>query len=148
MTLNNHKRTQQKLNASTTVDYFCKEQKYKILLAVDDSSGTPNAVKYGVRVAQAFNIKVDLLTISKDEHFGDDYKRASERAVKMMRRSGVEAEAHFKVGDPVDTIVETAGQDHIIVMGASTQSPITKFFMGSKPLSVLKSCNCPALIVK
>lgn len=130
------------------VNNFNLEQKYKILLAVDDSSGTPNAVKYGVRVAQAFNIKVDLLTISKDEHFGDDYKRASERAVKMMRRSGVEAEAHFKVGDPVDTIVETAGQDHIIVMGASTQSPITKFFMGSKPLSVLKSCNCPALIVK
>lgn len=130
------------------VNNFNLEQKYKILLAVDDSSGTPNAVKYGVRVAQAFNIKVNLLTISKDEHFGDDSKRASERAVKMMRRSGVEAEAHFKVGDPVDTIVETAGQDHIIVMGASTQSPITKFFMGSKPLSVLKSCNCPILIVK
>jgi len=130
------------------VNNFNLQQKYKILLAVDDSSGTPNAVKYGVRVAQAFNIKVNLLTISKDEHFGDDSKRASERAVKMMRRSGVEAEAHFKVGDPVDTIVETAGQDHIIVMGASTQSPITKFFMGSKPLSVLKSCNCPILIVK
>ena len=130
------------------VNNFNSQQKYKILLAVDDSSGTPNAVKYGVRVAQAFNIKVNLLTISKDEHFGDDSKRASERAVKMMRRSGVEAEAHFKVGDPVDTIVETAGQDHIIVMGASTQSPITKFFMGSKPLSVLKSCNCPILIVK
>tara|TARA_B110000438_G_scaffold33072_1_gene32709 strand:+ start:11442 stop:12326 length:885 start_codon:yes stop_codon:yes gene_type:complete len=130
------------------VNNFNLEQKYKILLAVDDSSGTPNAVKYGVRVAQAFNIKVNLLTISKDEHFGDDSKRASERAVKMMRRSGVEAEAHFKVGEPVDTIVETAGQDHIIVMGASTQSPITKFFMGSKPLSVLKSCNCPILIVK
>ena len=130
------------------VNNFDLDQDYKILLAVDDSPGTSKAVKYGVRVAQAFNTKVDLLTISSDEHFGDEYRHASARAVKMMRRSGVEAEAHFKVGDPVNSIVETAGQDHIIIMGASTQSPIAKFFMGSKPLNVMRNCNCPVLIVK
>ena len=130
------------------VNNFDLDQDYKILLAVDDSPGTSKAVKYGVRVAQAFNTKVDLLTISSDEHFGDEYRHASARAVKMMRRSGVEADAHFKVGDPVNSIVETAGQDHIIIMGASTQSPIAKFFMGSKPLNVMRNCNCPILIVK
>jgi len=130
------------------VNNFYLGQDYKILLAVDDSPGTSKAVKYGVRVAQAFNTKVDLLTISSDEHFGDESRHASARAVKMMRRSGVEAEAHFKVGDPVNSIVETAGQDHIIIMGASTQSPIAKFFMGSKPLNVMRNCNCPVLIVK
>jgi len=130
------------------VNNFDLGQDYKILLAVDDSPGTSKAVKYGVRVAQAFNTKVDLLTISSDEHFGDESRHASARAVKMMRRSGVEAEAHFKVGDPVNSIVETAGQDHIIIMGASTQSPIAKFFMGSKPLNVMRNCNCPVLIVK
>ncbi|MDP6168965.1 MAG: universal stress protein [Candidatus Marinimicrobia bacterium] len=130
------------------VNNFDLDQNYKILLAVDDSPGTSKAVKYGVRVAQAFNNKVDLLTISNDEHFGDEYRHASARAVKMMRRSGVEAEAHFKVGDPVDSIVETAGQDHIIIMGASTQSPIAKFFLGSKPLNVMRNCDCPVLIVK
>ena len=130
------------------VNNFYLGQDYKILLAVDDSPGTSKAVKYGVRVAQAFNTKVDLLTISSDEHFGDESRHASARAVKMMRRSGVEAEAHFKVGDPVNSIVETAGEDHIIIMGASTQSPIAKFFMGSKPLNVMRNCNCPVLIVK
>jgi nucleotide-binding universal stress UspA family protein len=130
------------------VNNFDLDQDYKILLAVDDSPGTSKAVKYGVRVAQAFNTKVDLLTISSDEHFGDEYRNASARAVKMMRRSGVEAEAHFKVGDAVNSIVGTAGQDHIIIMGASTQSPIAKFFMGSKPLNVMRNCNCPVLIVK
>ena len=130
------------------VNNFNLEQDYKILLAVDDSPGTSKAVKYGVRVAQAFDNKVDLLTISKDEHFGDGYKKASDRAMKMMRRSGVEAAAHFKIGDPADTIIETASENHIIVMGASTKSPITKFFKGSTPLNVMKSCNCPILIVK
>ena len=123
-------------------------ENYKILLAVDDSPGTAKAVKYGVRVAQAFNIKVELITISKDKHLVEENKKASDYASKMMRRSGVEAQRIFKTGDPVDTIIETAGTNRIIIMGASSQSPITKFFMGSKPLNVMENCNCPVLIVK
>ena len=130
------------------VNNFNKNKNYKILLAVDDSPGTAKAVKYGVRVAQAFNIKVELVTISKDEHFGEGDKKASAKAAKMMRRSGVDAETIFKIGDPVDTIIETSGTNHIIIMGASIQSPIAKFFMGSKPLNVMSNCSCPILIVK
>jgi len=130
------------------VNNFNLKQDYRILLAVDDSSGTAKAVKYGVRVAQAFGIDVDLVTISRDNHFGEGYKNASARAAKLMRRSGVAAETLFKVGEPVNTIVEIAGNNHIIIMGASTQSPIAKFFMGSKPLNVIEACNCPVLIVK
>ena len=130
------------------VNNFNTKEKYRILLAVNDSPGTSNAVKYGVRVAQAFNIEVDLLTISRNEHFGEGYKKASYRASKLLRRSGVKAKALFKTGDFVNTIVESAGKNHIIIMGTSSQSPITKFFMGSKPLSVMQACNCPVLIVK
>ncbi len=130
------------------VNNFNLKHNYKVLLAVDDSPGTPKALKYGVRVAQAFNNKVNLLTVSKDNNFRDSYKKASDRAVKMMRRSGVNSDVSFKVGDPVNTIIDTANENHIIIMGASTQSPISKFFMGSKPLSVMKDCKCPVLIVK
>ena len=130
------------------VNNFNFKHNYKVLLAVDDSPGTPKALKYGVRVAQAFNNKVNLLTVSKDNNFRDSYKKASDRAVKMMRRSGVNSDVSFKVGDPVNTIIDTANENHIIIMGASTQSPISKFFMGSKPLSVMKGCKCPVLIVK
>ena len=130
------------------VNNFNVKQDYRILLAVDNSPGTAKAVKYGIRVAQAFGIDVDLVTISKDEYFGEGYKNASARAEKLMRRSGVAAETLFKVGEPVNTIVEIAGNNHIIIMGASSQSPIAKFFMGSKPLNVIEACNCPVLIVK
>ena len=115
---------------------------------MDDSPGTAKAVKYGVRVAQAFNIKVNIVTISKDEHFSEPDKEASAKAAKMMRRSGVDAETIFKIGDPAETIIETSGANHIITMGASSQSPIAKFFMGSKPLNVMSKCGCPILIVK
>ena len=130
------------------VNNFNKNENYKILLAVDDSPGTAKAVKYGVRVAQAFNIKVNIVTISKDEHVSESDKKASAKAAKMMRRSGVDAETIFKIGDPAETIIEASGTNHIIIMGASSQSPIAKFFMGSKPLNVMSKCGCPILIVK
>ena len=43
------------------VNNFNLSQKYKILLAVDDSPGTNKAIKYGVRVAQAFDNEVEIL---------------------------------------------------------------------------------------
>ena len=130
------------------VNKYNPDKTYGLLLPVDDSRKTPQAVKYGVRVAQAFGIKVDLLTVSKTNKFGKGYRNAAKRAAKMMRRMGIEYENHFKHGDPAFVIRETAGNDHIIVMGTSTKNPIAKFFMGSKPLQVMESNPCPILIVK
>ncbi len=130
------------------VNQFDSDQLYKILLAVDDSKGTRKAVKYGARVAQAFNIDVDILTISKTEHFGEGYKNAAERAAKFIRRCGINYKNIYKVGDPSEVIKEVAGNNHIIVMGTSTRNPLKKFFKGSKPLKVMENCHCPILIVK
>ena len=66
----------------------------------------------------------------------------------MMRRSGVKSKVKFIKGKLVNTLVEVAGDNHIIIMGTSSQSPLSKFFLGSKPLDVMESCNCPMLIVK
>jgi nucleotide-binding universal stress UspA family protein len=121
---------------------------YRILLAVNDSKGTKKAVRFGARVAQSFDIGVDILTVSKKEHFGANYKNAAELAGKFMRRCGIDYQNIFKVGDPVQVIKEESKNNHIIVMGASTKSPLVKFFTGSVPLKVMENCNCSVLIVK
>ena len=130
------------------VKNYNQEQSYSLLLPVNDSPHTPKAVKYGARVAQAFDIKVNLITVSKTESFGESYTQASNRASKLMRRVGIDHERHFKTGDPVEVIKKTAGDNHIVVMGASTKNPLFKFFTGSKPLKVMEDCQCPILIVK
>ena len=130
------------------VNNFNQKQKYRILLAVDDSPENKKAVKFGVRVAQAFNIEVDLITISNDQNIPESLKKSSLRAEKMMRRSGVRSKAEFIKGELVDTLVDIAKEDHIIIMGKSSHSPIARFFLGSKPLDVLNASNCPILIVK
>ena len=130
------------------VNKYDLNRKYKILIAVDDSPNTRKAVKYGTRVSQAFNVPVEMITVSKNNEFGDGYTNAANWAKKFLRRSNISFVHQFLVGDPTQVIYEVAGNNHIIVMGSSTQNPLLKFFKGSKPLNVMKTCNCPILIVK
>ncbi|MBC8346872.1 MAG: universal stress protein [Candidatus Marinimicrobia bacterium] len=130
------------------VNKYDKNKSYNLLLPVDDSMRSPKAVKFGARVAQAFDIKVNLITVSKTDTFGEGYTQASKRATKLMRRAGINHEHRFETGDPVTVIKKAAGNDHIIVMGASTKNPLFKFFTGSKPIKIMEDCQCPVLIVK
>jgi len=130
------------------VNQFDVRKKYKLLLPVDDSKGTVNAIKYGIQVAKAFKMPVDVLTISKRENFGKDYTSAHRRALNKIQNAGVKAKGHLLIGDPVKKIVEAAGDDHIVVMGVSHKNPLYKFIIGSKPVKVMEICNCPILIVK
>ena len=70
------------------------------------------------------------------------------KIIKFIRRSGVDHKYIREQGDTVEKIIEKSDNDKIIVMEASNMSPIKRYFKGSKPLSVMKSCNVPILIVK
>ncbi len=130
------------------VKNYDRDRDYKLLLAVNDAPNTKKALKYGVRVAEAFELDVNAITISDSKEFRSDYRNASKWADKFLRRAGVDHSVNLVHGKFISLMNETAGDDHIIVMGNSTKSPLTKFFTGSKPLTVCEECNCPALIVK
>ena len=67
---------------------------------------------------------------------------------KLLRRSNIPYDHKFLTGNTASIINNEASDNHIIVMGSSTKNPLIKFFAGSKPLDVMKNCNCPILIVK
>ena len=121
---------------------------FRLLQAVDDSEGTAKALLYGSQVAKAFNMPVDVLTVSKRESFGKGYLGAHNKALKTFEKVGVKPVSLLKVGDPVKTILDTATKNHLIVLGVSHLNPIIKFVKGSKPLSVMKKCNSPMMIIK
>ena len=130
------------------VNNFDLNKKYKILIAVNDSPNNRKAIKYGVRIAQAFGVSVEAITISKTDHFGEGYKKAVKWCKKLLRRSNISFNHKFLTGDASSVINKEASDNRIIVMGSSTKNPLLKFIAGSKPLEVMKNCNCPILIVK
>tara|TARA_B110000444_G_scaffold51376_1_gene47388 strand:- start:1128 stop:2012 length:885 start_codon:yes stop_codon:yes gene_type:complete len=139
----------QYINSSIfVVNNYKSNQTYRLLLAVDNSVGTKKAVKYGIRIAQALDIEVDVITVSKTDEFKDDYKNAADWASKFLRRSNINHKNIFLNGNPSELIAREAGDNHIIVMGSSNKNPLKTFFQGNKPLKVLENSQCPILIVK
>ena len=139
----------QYINSSIlVVNEFDFNRKYRVLLAVDDSSGTWKAVRYGARVAQSLDNCVDIITVSNTDNFREGYRNSSKKASKFLRRLKIDRKCFFEKGDPVETILKIASDNHIIVMGNSTKSPLLKFFSGTKALSVMEKSTCPILIVK
>ncbi|MEE9166180.1 MAG: universal stress protein [Candidatus Neomarinimicrobiota bacterium] len=123
-------------------------REYKVLLCVDDSEATKRAVRFGATIAQNLEMAVELLTVSKTTHFGSGYRGAARSAARYLDSKNITYNQQFLTGDPVRTFVKVAGDDHIIVMGLSTQSPLKKFFVGSKPIKTLELGNCPILVVR
>ena len=138
----------QYINSSILVVNQYDNEKFKrVLLPIDNAGGSMKAVKYGIRVALAYDIGIDIFTVS-DATLVDDESKEVAKIKKLIRRSGVEYAHEKEQGDTVEKIIEKAGHDMIIVMRASDMSPIKRYFKGSIPLSIMNRCNVPILIVK
>lgn len=139
----------QYINSSIlVVNQYNNEKFTRVLLPVDNSPGTMKAAKYGIRVAIAYNIGIDILTVMDNNGSNKDGSLKISKVTKLIRRSGINYTHLQEQGNPVEKIIEKANDDKIIVMGASNMSPIKRYFKGSKPLSVMNRCNVPILIVK
>ena len=119
-----------------------------MLLLVDDSEATKRSIAFGAEIAKTEQWEVRTLTVSKTKRFGKGYSGAAKRAKAYLEKQDVPVEQFFLTGDPVTTFVDFAGNDHIIIMGASTANPLKKLFFGSKPIKTLERSNTPILIVK
>jgi nucleotide-binding universal stress UspA family protein len=130
------------------VNNYDNEKFNKILLPINDEKGMMKVAKYAIRVALALGVGIDILTVTNKNEPDLEGKFKVAKIIKLIRRSGVAHNHKIEDGDIVGQIVNHAGEDKIIVMKASSMSPIKKFFRGSIPLSVMNECDVPILIVK
>ena len=120
----------------------------RVLLPVDDYPGSMKAAKYAIRVALSYDVGIDILNVLEENKSKNEGSSNVSKIIKLIRRSGVDHKYIKEDGEPVKKIIEKSNNDKIIVMRASNMSPIKRYFRGSKPLSVMNSCNVPILIVK
>ena len=127
---------------------FKPRKKYTLLLLVDDSKATEKSVAWGALIAEKLGWPVRTLTVSKTKRFGKGYQGAADRAKAYFESRDIEVEQFFITGDPVNTFAEFAGDDHMIIMGASTLNPIKQLLFGSKPIMTLARTDVPILIIR
>ena len=139
----------QYINSSIlVVNEYDDENFNRVLLPVDNFPGSMKAAKYAIRVAISYDVGIDILNVLDENKSKNEGSSNVSKIIKLIRRSGVDHKYIKEDGDPVEKIIEKSNNDKIIVMRASNMSPIKRYFRGSKPLSVMNSCNVPILIVK
>ncbi len=121
---------------------------YRFLFAVDETEMSRKALLLGARTAKFLKAEATLLTVVSND---SDIKSGEEnlsKAESILQKAGVKYDNKVMVGDPTEIIIEEAGEDHIVVMGSSKSSQLSKFFKATKAVKVVQDGNCPVLIAK
>jgi nucleotide-binding universal stress UspA family protein len=144
-----------------------KERSMKILLAVDGSDMSLDAVRFAIRMALA-GLHCEMVLANVQEaanlyelivaHNPEVLERVSaeaglhalQAAQALLDAAEVDYECEVAQGDPAHTLIDIAERFacDLIVMGARGQSALRRAMMGSVSNEVLHASAVPVVIVK
>jgi len=130
------------------VKNYSVNKKYKILLPVNNSLGSNNAIEIAQQFAKSKKLSVEIITVLENQSSDEKLKNILQKTEKRFTKAGINNTATVLEGNPVKTIVKHAKDDSLVMLGVSPKNPILKYFFGSKPISIAQQCNCPVLIAK
>lgn len=142
------------------------ERLARILVPVDGSGASDQAVRFAAILADATGASVDILHVSyfdsstdADEvswlpesvagPIGPEAEKILERAKRLIP-DAVIYEAHHRTGSPAQTILDFAEerQSGLIVVGSCRLDALHAALLGSVSTQVLYEAKCPVTVVK
>lgn len=140
----------------------------KILIPIDGSEHSLNAVRYAIKLASALSTPPQLILLNVqrnvasvnvklfiDQETIDDYEceqgmRALRPACQALDQAGLSYQYHLSVGKPADAIIHYASEQGIsnIVIGAHGEGGFGKRLLGSVVAQVLEISELPVTVVR
>ena len=130
------------------VKNYSFKKKYKVLLPVNNSVGSRNAIEIAEQFAKANKLDVEIVTVLENKSSDDNLKKILEKTGKRFSKARIKNTTRILEGPVVKRIVQSASDDSIVMLGVSPKNPIMKYFFGSKPISIAQKCEYPVLIAK
>ena len=144
-----HQKLVQFIDSSVfVVKNYSVSKKYKILLPVNDSKGSDMAIETAINFAKSYKLNVEIVSIPEGNKTIDEVEKILQKTKEKFSKNKIKTSTKLIDGTPVNSIVNYAKDNSIIILGVSPKNPIMKYFFGSKPLSIAQKCNCPVLITK
>ena len=130
------------------VKNYSVKKKYKILLPVNDSKGSDMAIETAINFAKSYKLNVEIVSVPEGNKPIDEVENILEKTKEKFSKNRIRTSTKLIDGTPVNSIIDYAKDNSIIILGVSPKNSIMKYFFGSKPLSIAQKCNCPVLITK
>ena len=130
------------------VKNYSVNKKYKILLPVNDSKGSDMAIETAINFAKSYKLNVEIVSVPEGNKPIDEVENILKKTKEKFSKNRIRTSTKLIDGTPVNSIVNYAKDNSIIILGVSPKNPIMKYFFGSKPLSIAQKCNCPVFITK
>ena len=130
------------------VKNYSVNKKYKILLPVNDSKGSDMAIETAINFAKSYKLNVEIVSVPEGNKTIDEVEKILQKTKDKFSKNKIKTSTKLIDGTPVNSIVNYAKDNSIIILGVSPKNPIMKYFFGSKPISIAQKCNCPVLITK
>lgn len=137
----------------------------QIVVPVDFSTCSLDALEYGSQMARDFGASLELLHVLEPVAYDDDLTLAQQakqnqlkevidakitRYTSAIQSAGVSVQRVIRGGIPSDTILECtrASDGDLIVMGTHGRRGISYVMRGSVAEAVLRRASCPVLAVR
>jgi nucleotide-binding universal stress UspA family protein len=120
---------------------------YRFLICTGGEPAGSALAEFTARAARALGMSVTVLSVDDLRQTRREAERWVEQLAGMLAARGIDVRPLVRKGKLVKTIVETAGEDHVIVIGRSHEPELKKFFFGSRPIRVIQQARCPVLHV-
>ncbi|MFA5804531.1 MAG: universal stress protein [Melioribacteraceae bacterium] len=144
------------------------EQIKKILVPIDFSDYSKNALKYAVQFAKQFNAKIYLVYVVEPMIYPADFSmgqvaipsadidlhsRAEEELRKLSKdfiNGSLQVEILIKTGKPFVEIIETASANDIdlIIIATHGHTGVEHLLFGSTAEKVVRKAPCPVLTLR
>ena len=130
------------------VKNYSVNKQYKILLPVNNSTGSNKAIQIAEKFAKSKKLPVEIITVLENKSSDEKLRTILKKTEERFTTAGIKNTATILEGNPVETVVKYAKDDSLVMLGVSPKNPFLKYFFGSKPISIAQQCNCPVLIAK
>ena len=131
----------------------------RIVIPVDNTKDSKNAVKKGVLLAKLLKIEAKIITVNDthqfmssvvlEEKLRKDASAFMEEFRKIGDEFGVKIETELIIGKPVEEIVKFAKDDDLIIIAHHDKAKgIDRFMEENVSRDVVRNAPCSVLVVK
>ena len=131
----------------------------RIIIPVDDTEDSKNAVKKGAFLAKLLGVEAKIITVNDthqfissvvlEEKLKNEAKAFLDGFKKIAEEFGVKIETELVIGKPAEEIIKFVNENDLIIMAPHDKTRgIDKIMDKSVPREVVSNAPCSVLVIK